>query len=1080
VRSLHSYATGALALLIVLAPLPAEAQRGRAAGPVAPAPLVAGVPDSAVLSSLRFRSLGPALMSGRISDVAVPGPTRPGERWGKTFYVASAGGGVWKTTNAGVTFEPIFDDQRVSSIGSVAVAPSDPNVVWVGAGESNNLRSSSWGDGVYRSLDAGATWTHMGLRTSQHVARIVVHPTNADIVFVAAMGPLWAGGGERGFYKTTDGGSTWRVTLSAGPYTGVTDIALDPRDPNVIYATTYQRDRRAYSFVGGGPESGVWKSRDGGETWSQLTAGLPTGDMGRIGIAVAQSQPNTLYATVDAAPAVGGIYRSDDAGANWRRVNELQSIPWFFGQIRIDPRDPERIYHLGVSLSVSDDGGATFRRIAGNTHADHHAMWIDPDDSDHIIIGNDGGLYVSHDRGATWDFALNLPVATFYAIGVDMREPYWIYGGLQDNGTFGAPSSTRTNTGVTNADWVRVAGGDGFYTAVDPLDHNIVYAESQNGVLQRFDAATQERKNIRPPAERGVQHRYNWSAPLLISPHDRATLYFGANYLFRSRDRGDSWERLGDDLTRGLDRDTLPIMGLSAPGGHRRNEGVADFGNLTTVDESPLREGLLYVGTDDGLVQVSRDGGRSWTRIERFPGVPDLTYVSRVTASAHDEATVYVTFDGHRSNDFRPYVLRSTDYGRSFTSIAANLPDDAAVYVIREHHRNPNLLVVGTEYGVFVTINGGASWTQLTHGIAPAPVHDVIIHPRANDLIVGTHGRGIYVLDDIAPLEQLASAAAATLHLFAPQPATIQNTHSGARIPGNRNYTTDNPRTRNIGPGDHSAASVAYFAGPAVRAGTTASIVVRDLSGETVREIPAPLTPGVHRLAWDLRWSAPTLPAAAAGAAPGRPDDDAAPRAAPGGPYVFPGTYAVELRVREPGAATRVAGQSTVEVRADPALTLNAADYRELHDFRMQARTLQARVAQLVERIEDARAHIDAGLAESDTASAPAQQAALLRGELDAVLVALRGAPRPGGPGGPSGPGGPGGAAAAAAAGAAGQSLYATAAGVVSAVGTMHFLPTPAQKRTLAEAARELERLSAEADGLLGRAGPALRQLQPR
>jgi photosystem II stability/assembly factor-like uncharacterized protein len=1055
----------ALAFVLVAAPLELNAQR-RAAAPAAAPALVRGVPDSAVLAGLRFRGIGPAIMSGRIADVAVPPPAFPGERLGKVFYVASAGGGVWKTTNAGVTFAPIFDGQRVSSIGAVAVAPSNASVVWVGTGESNNLRSSSWGDGVYRSSDAGRTWTHAGLRTSQHIARIVVHPTDENTVFVAAMGPLWAGGGERGFYKTTDGGRTWRATLTAGEFTGVTDIALDPRDPRVIYATTYQRDRRAYSFVGGGPESGIWKSVDGGETWTRLSAGLPTGNMGRIGLDIARSQPNTVYATVDADPATGGIYRSDDAGANWRRVNELQSIPWFFGQIRVDPRNVERIYHLGVNLSVSDDGGATFRRIAGNTHADHHAMWIDPTDSDHLIIGNDGGTYVSHDRGATWDFATNLPLATFYAVGVDMRDPYWVYGGLQDNGTFGAPSSTRTNTGVTNADWVRVGGGDGFYAAIDPIDHNIVYFESQNGALQRFDVATQERKSIRPAAERGVQLRYNWMAPLLISPHDRTTLYFGANYLFRSPNRGDSWERLGPDLTRQLNRDSLPIMGMAGPGGHRRNEGVADFGNITTIDESPLRRGLLYVGTDDGLVQVSEDGGASWRRIDRFPGVPDLTYVSRVVASAHQEGTVYVTLEGHRSNDFRPYILKSTDYGRSFRSIAANLPEDAAVYVLREHHRNPQLLFAGTEYGVFTSVDGGLRWTQLANGIAPAPVHDLIIHPVANDLVVGTHGRGIYILDDITPLERLATAAPAVAHLFAPQPATIQNAHGGFRVFGNRNYTTENPRTRSIGGSEHSGASFAYLIGSGVSPGVTAGLVISDAQGRTVREIPLRVSPGLHRVEWDLRWSQPALGAPAAERRAEDEEEGSAPRPAPGGPYVFPGSYQARLVLTDARGGAVVAGETTVAVRPDPALALSADAYAALHAERMRARDALLRTAALVERLSAERAALGDALAQRDTAAPQARPAVETAAEFDALLTALRG-PQRAAPQQQTGP----------LAGAA-QGLFGRVAGVGTAIGSTHFAATPEQRNTLSEAERELTAAEQAAEALLQRARTALEALR--
>jgi photosystem II stability/assembly factor-like uncharacterized protein len=1060
VRNFRSSIACGLALLLTAAPVLAQAPRSTTSGARA-AVLVPGVSDSAVLANLRFRSIGPAVISGRISDIAVPPAQRPGERLGKTVFVASAAGGVWKTTNAGVTWTPIFDDQRVSSIGAVAVAPSNRDVVWVGTGESNNLRSSSWGDGVYKSMDAGETWVHMGLPAAQHVARIVIHPGNEEVVWVAAMGPLWDSGGERGLYRTDDGGRTWQLKKALGPFTGFTDVILDPRDPDVVYAASYQRERKAWSFVAGGPESALWKSTDGGDTWTRLESGLPTGDRGRIGIDIARSQPNTLYATVAAAD--GGIFRSDDAGNTWTRTSELQSIPWFFGQIRVDPTEPERVYHLGVQLSVSDDGGRTFRSTGQNTHADHHALWIDPMDSDHIIDGNDGGLYFSHDRGRTWDFSVNLPVSTFYAIGVDMRDPYWVYGGTQDNGTWGAPARTLARGGPTNTDWVRAGGGDGFYAAIDPTDHNVVYLESQNGALRRFDFKTQESKAIRPSRAPGDTVRYNWSAPVLMSPHDNRTLYFGANVLFRSTDRGDTWERVSGDLSRQLERDTLPIMGLSGPGGFGRHEGTADFGNLSTIDESPIRQGLIYVGTDDGLVQVTRDGGRTWRRTEVFPGVPELTYVSRVIASAHDESTVYVTFDGHRDNDFEAYVLKSTDFGRTFTSITNGLADAGSVYVIREHHRNPNLLVVGAEYGVFVTIDGGASWTPLRAGITPAPVHDLVIHPRDNDLVVGTHGRGIFILDDITALENLADVRTAAV-LFPPRAALLHNLRATPALPGFRNFSTENPP---------AGTALTYFVGGDTAPAGSGTLAVLDADGQLVRELTAPLQPGVQRVSWDLRHAPPTVPPRRR-AQEEEEEENAGPQfggGGPTGPRVAPGTYVVELRVRQNATAQpRVVSESRLDVRLDPEVSLAHGELEQLFATRLRAYRQQIAIQELVGRLEEAKEQLTAGLegrsAEIDGVTA----ARTLLADVDSALNRLRPVPRRGGRGGPGGFGGGGSAG-------RDQPLLSRANGVGAAIGAAHFVPTPEQHTTLDEVASDLERQTAAAAALVSRAATMARAL---
>jgi photosystem II stability/assembly factor-like uncharacterized protein len=1022
--------------------------------------LVPGLVDDAVLGQLRFRSLGPAAMSGRVSDiaVAVPRDAGPGTRLGQVIYITTTGG-AWKSVTGGKTWEPITDETPVHSAGAIAVAPTNPDIVWLGSGEANNLRSSSWGHGIYRSTDAGRTWTHMGLRESQHIARIVIHPTNTDIVYVAAMGPLWGAGGERGFYMTGDGGGTWTRTLAGGPHTGVTDIALDPSNPNTMYAATYQRDRRAHSFVAGGPESAIHKSTDGGRTWTRLTDGLPTGEMGRIGLAVAASRPTTIYATVDAQD--GGVFRSDDGGATWRRQSTLQSIPWFFGQIRVDPTNAERVYHLGVALNASEDGGVTWRSIGNRTHADHHSMWIDPKDSNHMMIGNDGGFYISYDRGTTWDFATNLPVPTYYTVSVDNRWPhYWIYGGLQDNGTFAGPASLRTRTGAVNTDWRRIGGGDGFYVLADPQDTLTVYWESQNGNLSRRDMATDESKSIRPSAEPGERLRWNWSSPLVISPHAHRTIYFAANVLFRSDDRGDSWTRVSGDLTRNLNRETLEIMGRSAPGGYRRHEGTADFGNITTIDESPVRQGVLYVGTDDGLVQVSRDGGASWRRIESFPGVPDMTYVSRVIASRHHEGTVYATFDGHRSNDFRPYVMKSTDFGATWTAISSNLPPAASVQVIREHHRNPNLLFVGTEDAVHVTLDGGRSWAKLGAGMpGGVPVHDMMIQERANDLAVATHGRGLFVLDDLTPLEKLADAVAArsVVAVFAPRETHIWNPAGGPMTPGFRTFAAEN-----LPPG----AIINYYVAPTVAAGASAALVIRDAQGAVVRELPARVQAGVQRTRWDLRYQGAAAAAAAQQRAVTEEEEEQSPAGGGGpgaGPYVFPGEYTVELRLQPASGAATTSDRQRFTVVRDPLVRLTEAEYRMLHDARIRAWTLQRDALMLTAQLEEARARVDAALGGRADGAAGVQAARQLVTEMDDVLTTLRGRVAQG-----AGGGGGGGAAAA---------VTTRAAGVANALATSHFLPTPDQLATLQAAETEFRAAKTRGDAAVARTATVLQGL---
>ncbi|MEQ9401499.1 MAG: hypothetical protein RJQ04_20195 [Longimicrobiales bacterium] len=942
-RSVLRTAILPMLLAVGLAAAPAEAQRpgGSQAAP--------DLSTAALVGTLPVRGIGPAVMSGRVVDIAVASsPDTRGGNLGTVFYIAAASGGVWKTTSGGIDWEPVFDDQGVQSIGDVAVAPSNSNIVWVGTGEANSQRSSSYGNGVYRSMDGGASWEHMGLESSQHVGRILVHPEDPDVVYVAAVGPLWAGGGERGLYRTTDGGETWELILEgANEWTGVTDIVMDPRDPDVMYAATYQRLRRAYSFVGGGPGTGIFKTTNGGETWRELTRGLPTTDLGRIGLDIARSEPNTLYAIVESNDEAG-LYRSDDAGASWRLASDIESIPWYFGQIRVDPNDAEVVYHLGVPLQGSVDGGETWDRVdRDGVHVDHHALWVNPENSDHLILGNDGGLYVTHDRGQNWDFSPNLPISQFYAVGIDMAEPFFgIYGGLQDNSTWGGPSRTRASDGIFNSDWFQMAGGDGFYAAVDPTDPNIAYVESQNGNLQRYDRRTGDRKGIRPtPAQGQPAYRFNWSAPVHISPWDHETVYFAANHMFKSTDRGDSWTVLGEDLTRAIDRDSLPMMGgVPDDDAVSRHQGTAVFSNISDIDVSEVQQGLLITGSDDGAVAISTDDGESWTKQARFPGVPDTAYVSKVRLSTHDANVMYVTFDNHRSNDFRPYVIRSADQGDSWQNISADLPEFGSVRAFAEHHVNADLLFVGTEMGPFVSLDRGGSWTKLDDGIPAVRVDDLVIHPRENTLVVATHGRGFYLIDDLGPLQELAMAQAADqAHLFPVKPALqfAPDRSPTSGLHGSRNYVVEN---RDPG------TTVSYMLPRQMEV----SLEVLSPTGEAVRSLEAPGRAGLHHVHWDLTADAPYEGPPAPRQQGGGGGFGGFGGGGDGGAPVVPGTYVVRL------TAGDAVHEHTVEVERDDRITLTDAQLAELYDIRVEQLELDARLSMALRQADEIRETVQA------------------------------------------------------------------------------------------------------------------------
>jgi photosystem II stability/assembly factor-like uncharacterized protein len=804
----------------------------------------------AALKNLKFRSIGPAVMGGRIDDIAVV------ESDPRVMYVGAAAGGLFKTVNAGQSWTPLFDEQTNPSIGDVAIAPSNPSIVYVGTGEANNRQSSSWGNGVYKSMDGGTTWTNLGLKETKHIGRIVVHPTNPDIVYVAALGDLWAPNKERGVYRSTDGGATWSQTLTVNDDTGVTDIAIDSQSPNILYAAAYQRRRTVFGYSGGGPGSGLYRSTDGGAHWTKMTKGLPaTGDLGRCAFDIFRKNTNIVYALVEHR-TLGGVYRSEDKGASWTRMGDTNPRPSYFSQIRVDPNSDTTIWLGGVNIYYSQDGGKTFDQGRfRDVHSDVHAIWIDPANSDHMVNGNDGGVWQSWDAGRHWTHHNNIPLAQFYEVAFDFQKPYHLCGGLQDNYSWCGPSSSTQSTGIGNDDWKTVLGGDGFYSRIDPTDPNIIYAESQDGNLSRRDLRTGEVKSIRPQEDNdeAPRYRFQWNSPLMISPHDAKTIYYGGNYLFKSTDRGDTWERLGQDLTSGAQRDDQLIFGKKVDETTlSRHDGVVAWPCVTAIAESPVRAGVLWAGTDDGNVQMTRDGGKTWTDVASHITVGAKGgYVSRIEPSHTDAGTAYVTFDNHRSGDFGIYIYRTVNYGDSFQRVGANIPiESGTVHVLREDPVNANLLFAGTEFGAFVTFDRGATWTKFQNGLPSVPVFDIQIQPRDHDLILATHGRSIYILDDISALEQINNTTLTTdLKLFDTRPAIAYRMANYRGFLGNTGFYAANAP---------SGLAIDYYA----KTAGPVQITIADKSGARVRQLNARAEAGrVNRTTWDLRYDAPVPPA---------------------------------------------------------------------------------------------------------------------------------------------------------------------------------------------------------------------------
>ena len=889
-----------------------------------------------MVKMLKFRSLGPAAYSGRISDLAV-NPDNTSE-----YYVGTAAGGLWKTMNHGTTFKPIFDNQSVFSIGCLAMDPNNSNVVWVGTGENNSQRNLAYGDGVYKTTDGGKSFTNMGLKTSSQIGKIMIDPRNSNVVYVAAQGQAWGPGGERGLYKTTDGGKTWNRVLNIGKYTGVSDMEMDPRNPDVLYAASHQRERRVYSKIDGGPESAIYKSVDAGATWTKLSKGLPKGDVGRIGLALSPANPDILYAVIELPGNKGGLYRSSDRGESWeKRSNKIASSPQYYNELYADPINQDIVILMDTRAGRSKDGGKTWENIEGrNKHVDNHALWINPDNTDHYLMGCDGGLYETYDGAETWQFASNLPITQYYHVRVDNDYPFYnVYGGAQDNGSWFGPSQTHRRY-LVNSDWTYTIGGDGYLSTPDPNNPGISYHSSQYCGIRRYDETTGNSISIKPQPTTDEEYTWNWNTPYFISHFDSKTLYIGGNYVLKSTDMGGSWKKISGDLTRQIDQNTLPMMGkIWPPEAIAKNMSTSKFGNIFALSESPLKKGMMYVGTDDGLIWITENDGENWTKYSSFPGIPDMTFVNYVLPSQYDESTVYACFDGRKnSSDFTPYLIKSTDKGKTWTSIASNLPS-GTVYVIQEDFENPNILFIGTEWGVWTTIDGGKKWVQLKNGIPPVQVKDLTIQKRENDLVVATFGRGFYVMDNYSALRELSeNLAKKEAHLFKISDALMYYPSSNLNYQGDVHFRTPNPnpsakfeyyikdgykslkakRTKtDITASNYPSEDV--LRAEATEAKPTLVFTVYDADDNIMRKLTTSLSSGYNSINWDLRYLTDR------------------------GPKVPPGDYTVAIDKNIDGVFTRLVEPQTFKVISLPN-ALGTPDYAANFNFLKDVNDLNAQV----------------------------------------------------------------------------------------------------------------------------------------
>lgn len=830
------------------------------------------------LAGLKFRNIGPAFASGRIAEFAV-NPKNHSE-----WYVAVASGNIWKTVNNGTTFEPVFDNYGAYSIGSIAIDPKNSNVVWAGTGEGNHQRSLGYGDGVYKTSDGGKSWKNMGLKDSRQIGNILIDPINSDIVYVAAEGSVWGSGGDRGLYKTTDGGKSWRKILTISENTGVNNIVMDPRYPNILYASSEQRRRHVFTKIGGGPETAIYRSTDSGENWEKLTSGLPTADMGGMGLAISPQNPDVIYAIIEAADDAGGFYRSSDRGSSWVKMSGHFAQGQYYNKIFCDPVAFDKVYSMETFSSITEDGGKTWKNLGNNKrHVDDHAFWIDPDNTKHFLIGCDGGIYETFDAGKEFIFKSNLPVTQFYRVQVDNSTPFYnVYGGTQDNNSMGGPSRNTSATGVLSDDWFVTNGGDGFWSQIDPLDSNIVYAESQYGGMVRYDRKSQETLDIRPePRKNENSYKWNWDSPLLLSPHSHTRLYCAANKVFRSDDRGNSWNVISDDLTTNTDRNKWPVMGKYwSIDADAKDISTSLYGTIIALDESPVKEDLLYAGTDDGLIQVTENAGKDWRKCENFPGIPEYTYVSDVFASKYDENIVFASFDNTLRDDFKPYILKSTDKGITWKSISGDLPANGAVHTLYQDNKNPELLYAGTEFGLFFTLDGGNNWIRLKGGLPTISIKDIVIQKRENDLVLASFGRGFYVLDDCTPLSVLTKDILEKRgYLFPVKDALMYLQTDGKGSQGSTVYAAKNPDfgaiftyylkdvPKTLKEIRHEKEDELFKKGEPIPQPTEEDLraeaneippyltfTIMDETGAMVRTIRKSATKGINRINWDLRY----------------------------------------------------------------------------------------------------------------------------------------------------------------------------------------------------------------------------------